>query len=70
MITAKPTISKEVNAMAEALNTIAQNDYIDAATPLTISLLATSLVWTYRDIWVNYLWEAEDLMEVKHGNSK
>ena len=29
MITAKPTISKEVNAMAEALNTIAQNDFID-----------------------------------------
>ena len=66
----EPTISKEVNAMAEALNTIAQNDYIDAATPLTISLFATSLVWTYRDIWVNYLWEAEDLMEVKHGDSQ
>ena len=32
MITAKPTISKEVNAMAEALNTIAQNDFIDSAT--------------------------------------
>ena len=56
--------------MATALNTIAENDFIDSATPLTISLLATSLVWTYRDIWVNYLWEAEDLMEVKHGNSK
>ena len=56
--------------MAEALNTIAQNDFIDSATPLTISLLATSLVWTYRDIWVNYLWEAEDLMEVKHGGSQ
>ena len=69
MITAKPTISKEVQAMATALNTIAENYFIDSATPLTISLLATSLVWTYRDIWVNYLWEAEDLMEVKHGNS-
>ena len=50
MITAKPTISKEVNAMAEALKTIAENDFIDSATPLTISLFATSLVWTYRDI--------------------
>ena len=29
MITAKPTISKEVNAMAEAINTIAQNEFID-----------------------------------------
>ena len=38
MITAKPTISKEVNAMAEALNTFAQNDFIDSATPLTLSL--------------------------------
>ena len=56
--------------MATALNTIAENDFIDSATPLTISLLATSLVWTYRDIWVNYLWEAEDLMEVKHGDSQ
>ena len=56
--------------MAAALNTIAENDFIDSATPLTISLLATSLVWTYRDIWVNYLWEAEDLMEVKHGDSQ
>ena len=56
--------------MAEALKTIAENDFIDSATPLTISLFATSLVWTYRDIWVNYLWEAEDLMEVKHGDSQ
>ena len=32
MITAKPTISKEVNAMAEALNTIAKNDFFDSAT--------------------------------------
>ena len=55
--------------MAAALNTIAENDFIDSATLLTISLLATSLVWTYRDIWVNYLWEAEDLMEVNYGNN-
>ena len=55
--------------MAEALKTIAENDFIDSATPLTISLFATSLVWTYQDIWVNYLWEAEDFMEVKHGNN-
>ena len=48
---------------------VAENDFIDSATPLTISLFATSLVWTYRDIWVNYLWEAEDFMEVKHGNN-
>ena len=40
------------------------SSFIDSATPLTISLLATSLVWTYRDIWVNYLWEAEDKLEV------
>ena len=57
MITAKPTISKEVQAMAEALTTIANNDFIDSATPLTISLFATSLVWCYRDIWINYLWD-------------
>ena len=69
MITTKPTISKEVQAMAEALTTIANNNFIDSATPLTFSLFATSLVWTYRDIWVNYLWEAEDFMEVKHGNN-
>ena len=70
MYTDKPTISLEVQALSECLKVIAENDYIDAATPLTISLLATSLVWTYRDIWVNYLWEAEDLMEVKHGDSQ
>ena len=70
MITTKPTISKEVIAMADALTTIAENDFIDSATPLTLSLFATSLVWTYRDIWVNYLWEAEDLMEVNYGSSK
>ena len=70
MITAKPTISKEVNAMAEALNTIAQNDFIDSATPLTISLFATSWVWTCRDIMENYLWPAEDLLELQHGDSK
>ena len=40
--------------MAEALNTISQNDFIDSATPLTIYIFATTLVWTYRDIWVNY----------------
>ena len=33
MYSEKPTISKEVNAMAEALNTIAQNDFIDS-TPI------------------------------------
>ena len=27
----EPTISKEVNAMAEALNTIAKNDFIDSS---------------------------------------
>ena len=70
MYCTKPTISEEVRAMAAALNTIAENDFIDSATPLTISLLATSLVWTYRDIWVNYLWEAEDLMEVNYGDSQ
>ena len=63
MITAKPTISKEVNAMAEALNTIAQNDFIDTATPIKVSFFATTLVWTYRNIWSYYLWEAEDKLE-------
>ena len=64
MITAKPTISKEVNAMAEALNTIAQNEFIDTAAQITISFFATTLVWTYRNIWLYYLWEAEDKLEV------
>tara|TARA_B100001989_G_C24356179_1_gene372158 strand:- start:134 stop:352 length:219 start_codon:yes stop_codon:yes gene_type:complete len=57
------TISEEVNAMAEALNTIAQNDFIETATPITISFFATTLVWTHRNIWINYLWEAEDKLE-------
>jgi len=59
----EPTISKEVNAMAEVLNTIAQNEFIDTATQITISFFATTLVWTYRNIWLYYLWEAEDKLE-------
>tara|TARA_A100001388_G_C28719857_1_gene475794 strand:- start:145 stop:363 length:219 start_codon:yes stop_codon:yes gene_type:complete len=59
----EPTISKEVNAMAEVLNTIAQNEFIDTATQITISFFATTLVWTYRNIWLHYLWEAEDKLE-------
>ena len=69
MITAKPTISKEVVAMAEALTIIGNDDLLMAANPLTVQLFSTMIVWTYRDIWVNYPWEAEDLMEVKHGDS-
>ena len=59
----EPTISKEVNATAEVLNTIAHNEFIDTATPITISFFATTLVWTYRNIWLYYLWEAEDKLE-------
>ena len=70
MITDKPTISLEVQALSECLLVIAENDYTCTASPLTISLFATSWVWTCRDIWENYLWDAEDLLEVKHGNRK
>ena len=70
MITDKPTISLEVQALSECLMVIANNDYTYTACPLTISLFATSWVWTCRDIIQNYLWEAEDLLEVKHGDSK
>jgi len=56
--------------MAEALKTVADNDLLYTACPLTISLFATCWVWTCRDIWENYLWDAEDLLEVKHGNRK
>ena len=71
MITSKPTISKEVVAMAEALTIIAEDEFVMAANPLTVQLFATNIVWTYRDIWQNYLWEAEDIMwEKEHGCSK
>ena len=70
MITDKPTISLEVQALSECLLVIAENDYTYTASPLTISLFATSWVWTCRDIMQNYLWPAEDLMEVDLGNSK
>ena len=70
MITEKPTISLEVQALSECLMVIAENDYTYTASSLTISLFATSWVWTCRDIWENYLWDAEDLLEVKHGDSK
>ena len=69
MHTEKPTISLEVQALSECLLVIAENDYTYTASPLTISLFATSWVWTYRDIWENYLWDAEHLLEVKHGDS-
>ena len=70
MITDKPTISLEVQALSECLLVIAENDYTYTASPLTISLLATSWVWTCRDIWENYLWDAENLMGVDLGDSK
>jgi hypothetical protein len=70
MHTDKPTISLEVQALSECLKVIAENDYTYTAFPLTISLFATSWVWTYRDIWENYLWDAENLLEVKNGDSK
>ena len=70
MQTDKPTISLEVQALSECLMVIAENDYTYTACPLTISLFATSWVWTCRDIMENYLWPAEDLMEVDLGNSK
>ena len=70
MHTDKPTISLEVQALSECLVVIAENDYTYTACPLTISLFATSWVWTCRDIMENYLWPAEDLMEVDLGNSK
>ena len=69
MITSKPTISKEVLALSECLLVVADNDYTYTASPLTISLFASAWVWTCRDIIQNYLWEAEDLLEVKHGGS-
>ena len=69
MITDKPTISREVQAMADAISIIANDDLLMAANPLTVELFATCFVWTYRDIWENYLWEAEDQMEQKHGNN-
>tara|TARA_B100001093_G_scaffold443285_1_gene445514 strand:+ start:455 stop:676 length:222 start_codon:yes stop_codon:yes gene_type:complete len=68
MITSKPTISKEVVAMAEALSIIGSDDLLMAANPLTVQLFATTIVWTYRDIWQNYLWDAEDLIyQQEHG---
>ena len=70
MHTDKPTISIEVIALSECLLVIAENDYTYTACPLTISLFATSWVWTCRDIWENYLWDAENLLEVDLGNSK
>ena len=70
MYTDKPTISLEVKALSECLMVIANNDYTYTACPLTISLFATSWVWTCRDIMQNYLWPAEDLMEVNYGDSK
>ncbi len=65
MHTEKPTISLEVQALSECLLVLAENDYTYTASPLTISLFATSWVWTCRDIWENYLWDAEDLLQVK-----
>ena len=62
MITDKPTISKEVQAMADAISIIANDDFLMAANPLTVELFATCFVWTYRDIWENYLWQAEDIL--------
>ncbi len=68
MFTEKPTISKEVVAMAEALTIIGNDDLLMAANPLTVQLFSTMIVWTYRDIWQNYLWDAEDLIYQKeHG---
>ena len=64
MYSDKPTISKEVVAMAEALTIIGNDDLLMAANPLTVQLFSTMIVWTYRDIWVNYLWEAEEKLEV------
>tara|TARA_B100000989_G_scaffold298295_1_gene286934 strand:- start:2899 stop:3108 length:210 start_codon:yes stop_codon:yes gene_type:complete len=69
MYTDKPTISLEVQALSESLMVIANTDYTCTACPLTISLFAASWVWTCRDIMENYLWPAEDLMEVKYGDS-
>ena len=69
MITDKPTISREVQAMADAISIIANDDLLMAANQLTVELFATCFVWTYRDIWENYLWEAEDQMELEHGNN-
>ncbi len=65
MYSEKPTISLEVQALSECLLVLAENDYTYTASPLTISLFATSWVWTCRDIWENYLWDAEDLLQVK-----
>ena len=65
MYSKKPTISLEVQALSECLLVLAENDYTYTASPLTISLFATSWVWTCRDIWENYLWDAEDLLQVK-----
>jgi len=70
MYSEKPTISQEVLAMAEALKTVANNDLLYTACPLTICLFATCWVWTCRDITEFYLWPSEDLMELKHGDSQ
>ena len=32
-------------------------------TYIKVSFFATTLVWTYRNIWLYYLWEAEDKLE-------
>ena len=70
MYSDKPTISKEVQAMADAISIIANDDLLMAANPLTVELFVTCFVWTYRDIWENYLWQAEDILwEEKYGNS-
>ena len=54
--------------MAEALTIIGNDDLLMAANPLTVQLFSTMIVWTYRDIWQNYLWDAEDLIYQKeHG---
>ena len=70
MYSEKPTISQEVLAMAEALETVVNNDLLYTACPLTICLFATYWVWTCRDITEFYLWPSEDLMGLKHGDSQ
>ena len=55
MITDKPTISREVQAMADAISIIANDDLLMAANSLTVELFATCFVWTYRDIKKNFV---------------
>ena len=47
MYSDKPTISKEVQAMADAISIIANDDFLMAANPLTVELFVTCFVWTY-----------------------